>query len=189
MLPFDVEASGSSEVPMCRKYSVGLVLSLSFLLLQTGCAVTPPTSSPPKQVMEFRWLAARDAKKTAQLVKEFFEVTADGDEYSNTVIIKGPPEAVAQATEMVAKLTAGIYDEPRERIFIKPLKNAKARDLASLLQEMTKQSYFPKPDLFSVVPHFIADDRTNSLIIHADYSQQEQIRGTIDDLDRPLESQ
>jgi type II secretory pathway component GspD/PulD (secretin) len=184
-----VEAHGSSEVSMCRKFSLGLILCLSFSLLQTGCAVTPPASSLPKQVTEFRQLINSDAKKTAILAREFFDVTADADERTNTMIIQGAPIDVSQAVEMVAKLETAGPDEPRSLLFIKHLKRAKARDLAPLLQDMTQQGYFSESDLFQVVPAFVADDRTNALIVKADHFQEERIREIIDDLDRPLESQ
>jgi hypothetical protein len=190
MLISRVKALDPSEVPMCRKFSLGLILCLSFSLLQTGCAITPPVSPPTKRVTEYRFLINSDAKEIAHLVREFLAVTADADERSNTVIIQGDPELVSQAVEMIAKLEMGAgIDEPRTVLFIKHLKRAKARDLAPLLQDMTRQGFFNKSGLDSILPACLADDRTNSLIIHADYSQEERIRGIIDELDRPLKSQ
>jgi type II secretory pathway component GspD/PulD (secretin) len=174
---------------MCRANSIGLLLCLSCLLLQTSCAFAPPASLPPKQFAEYRQLYNGDAKKTALLVHEFFDVTADGDERTNTIIIQGNPVDVTQAMEMVAKLETAGPDEPRTVLFIKHLKRATAHDLAPLLQEMAKQGFFGESGRDTILPACVADDRTNSLIIHADYSQEERLRGIIDELDRPLESQ
>jgi type II secretory pathway component GspD/PulD (secretin) len=148
-----------------------------------------PAATQPREVVEYRRVLVSDPQKMAAILRQVFDVAADGDERTATVIIKGPPDIVAQAVQLVRHIEdLPTPDLPTDVVFVKQLKNAKAKDLSVLLQNMSDRSYFALPDHRVPPPSFTADERTNALVIHVDKMFEDRVRNIIDELDRSLET-
>jgi type II secretory pathway component GspD/PulD (secretin) len=175
---------------MCRNY---LASALLLTLVFAGCAVpVAPAASAPREVIEYRQLVNSDPEHVAKMVVAFFPVQVVSDERTQTLVVKGLPEQVAMAIDMVNRIeaTQSLGDLPLQHFFIKRLHNAKAEDVAAELKALVEEGAFaadwrPLNDQ-SIGPALVVvfDERSNALLVNVDVIYEERIRNIIDELDR-----
>jgi hypothetical protein len=113
---------------------------------------------------------------------QLFSVKIAYDPASYHVIMRGQPEAVAQAVSVIRHLEeTKVYHEPIVVLVIR-LKNSHALNVAATLQRMQERSFF---NGFHPVT-CVGDTRTNSVVVACGRVCEQRIRNIIAELDRSL---
>ncbi len=122
------------------------------------------------------------------------KVNAAFDARTNTVVVTGPPDAMANVEQLIHELDANPIAAATLRVF--HLKYAEAFDVAKLLQDMFKPKDssrsspflyildFPPPQQSrGVQVNITSDDRTNTVIVGAPLEMMKAIEKVVQDLD------
>jgi hypothetical protein len=163
------------------------------VVIFAGCQMVPPEKS--KEIIEYRQLCNSDPRRIAALLREFYPVITDTDDRTGIVIVKGSVDSVAAALSMMNRLesVADGGDLPWQRFFLKNLHNAKAKDVAAILESLAQKGVFSadcRPSYYHTQTPVLAvayDERINAVLVNVDVIYEERIRNIIDELDRPLQ--
>jgi len=151
------------------------------------------------------------AAVTEQTAGPSQKVTAAADERTNTLVISAPPDTMKVIEAMVNELDANPAQE--QAVFDYPLKNAKAANLAKVLNDLfggsaqtvagtagrqtqqTRQSQRggqtsqttaqSADDLYGQV-YLVADEDTNSLLVMTPPKNSERVKELLAEMDRPV---
>jgi type II secretory pathway component GspD/PulD (secretin) len=143
----------------------------------------------PRDVVQYRYLCTSDSEQTARLCREAYGIYA-GCDNRNTLILRGPPEAVEDALKTIDRLESMCIDGPLEVVFVRNLTHAKAAEIAALLNAMGKAGFFPRDRLANrdmPILAALADERTNAVVVEVHKQHEDRVRSVIEELDKPLD--
>jgi hypothetical protein len=123
-----------------------------------------------------------DLDEYARLVHHLFGIQAIPVSVFRTLVLKGPPNAVTPAVEMIRKLESiRTPPDPNPPVtFIRRLEHAHAAELAAVLDSMIQKGFFASVAVVAFPP-------TNSLWVRTTVVEEDRMRNLIDELDRPME--
>jgi len=174
---------------MCR-FRSGLVWAgiLVWLVFSTACAAQPAAAPRESEAVKFKVLKFSPAANGAELCRQLFDVRAAADRYTNAVILAGSEPQVQLAIQVLDRMDGEINDADLEGdVALFPLKNANAKEIAAEFEFLAKSGAFPPSfDGEPVKASFTCDQRTNTLVVHADGKYFSRIRAIVEKLDVPV---
>ncbi|MCZ6850687.1 MAG: hypothetical protein O7F17_03510, partial [Planctomycetota bacterium] len=127
-------------------------------------------------------------EKSIEAVFDPDRVRVAGDPQTNTLIVMGPPEAIAFVDQVIELLDqAPLSVQTTLKLY--PLQHAKAGELSATLRNVFRTRFFSMRSELgpgAIQPEFAADERTNTLLVTAAPEQLAEVDALLEQLDRKL---
>ncbi len=142
---------------------------------------------PGRQGQRMRDLAVKllVGDQTLEAVFDPSRVGVNVDATSNSLVVMGPPEAIAFVDQFVELLDqARVNVETTLKLY--PLQHARARELTDTLRNIFLVRFQGMQGQGTLQPEFSADERTNTLLATAAPEQLAEVDALLEQLDRKL---